>query len=164
MSQFAVPWIYVLDNDYVYDISAHLPKNWNESYIFVDRSKQPRLQINAKGEARILAGYAWDGCSPKFSVFDILIGTPDGVPNKITKKPKTYYASLLHDTLYQFLDAELPLQRADADQIFLELLTRDHFAPKHVYYTAVRVFGGIFRQFTRVKRKYAGKRIPFEDR
>ena len=160
MSELAVSWIFLLDEDYVYGIREHLPPDWNDACAFVDRKGRRRLEINPNGDARILAGYAWDGCTPKFSVFDIVIGTPDGVPNEVTKKPKAYYASLMHDVLYQFLDAGLPLSRAQADNLFLEILTRDRFAPRRIYHVAVRVFGGVFRLFTRWKRSYAGKRVP----
>jgi len=160
MSEFAVRWIFVLDADYVYNLRRHLPAEWNQGWAFADRSGQRRLEILPNGDARVFARYAWDGCTPKFSVWDLVFGTPDGIPNEKTKKPKTYYASLLHDVLYQFLDAELPLSRAQVDRVFLEILTRDKFAPRQIYYAAVRIFGGTFRQFTRWKRSYAGKRIP----
>ena len=71
-------------------------------------------------------------------------------------QPKAYYASLLHDVLYQFLDCGLPLTRAQVDRIFLEILTRDGFAPRWLYYVLVRIFGGGFRLFTRWKRGQIG--------
>jgi hypothetical protein len=160
MSELAVSWIYVLDGDYVYNLRPHLPDDWNEACAFVDRKGLRRLEIHPNGDARVLARYAWDGCTPKFSLFDIVFGISDGIPNETTKKPKAYYASLLHDALYQFLDANLPLSRAQADRVFLELMARDRFAPRLSYYAAVRVFGGLYRLFTRWKRGYAGKRIP----
>lgn len=160
MSELAVRWVFVLDEDYVYNLREHLPADWNEACAFVDRSGRRRLEIHRNGDARVLADYAWDGCTPKFSLFDIVFGVPDGIPNRITRKPKAYYASLLHDALYQFLDADLPLSRAQADRVFLELLTRDRFAPRPIYYAAVRVFGGLARLFTRWKRSYAGRRVP----
>jgi hypothetical protein len=159
MSELAVRWIFVLDADYVYDLRRHLPSNWGEGCAFIDRKGHRRLEIHPNGDARVLANYAWDGCTPKFSLFDIVFGTPDGIPNQVTKKPKAYYASLMHDVLYQFLDADLPLSRAQADHVFLEILTRDRFAPRPIYYAAVRAFGGVARLFTRWKRSYAGKRI-----
>ena len=159
MSELAVRWIFVLDADYLYDLRHHLPSNWSDGCAFVDRKGHRRLEIHPDGNARVLASYAWDGCTPKFSLFDIVFGTPDGIPNQVTKKPKAYYASLMHDVLYQFLDADLPLSRAQADRVFLEILTRDRFAPRPIYYAAVRAFGGAFRRFTRWKRSYAGKRI-----
>ena len=89
-----------------------------------------------------------------------MIGIPDGMPNPVTKQPKAYFASLVHDALYQFLDAGLPITREQADQLFLELLTRDGFAPRPLYSGAVRLFGGLFRRFTRWKRSYRGQRVP----
>ena len=160
MSELAVNWIFVLDEEYVYNISRYLPVGWDKGCAFVDHDGRRRLEIHPNGDALVLANYAWDGCTPKFSVFDVVIGVPDGVPNQVTKRPKAYYASLLHDVFYQFLDADLPLSRGQADGVFLELLKRDRFAPRLIYYAAVRMFGGTFRLFTRWKRSYAGKRIP----
>jgi hypothetical protein len=160
MSALAVRWVFLLDADYVYNIRHHLPSNWSEGCAFIDRHGHRRLEIHPNGDARVLANYAWDGCTPKFSLFDIVFGTPDGIPNQVTKRPKAYYASLLHDVLYQFLDVNLPMSRAHADRVFLELLTRDRFAPRPIYYAAVRAFGGAAHLFTRWKRSYAGKRIP----
>lgn len=92
-------------------------------------------------------------------MWDIVFGTPDGIPGERTKKPKAYCASLLHDVLYQFLDADLPSSRAQVDRVFLETLTRDRFAPRWMHCAAVRVFGGRFRRFTRWERSYAGRRV-----
>ena len=160
MSELAIRWIYVLDEEYVYNLRHHLPTEWHDGCAFVDRDGHRRLEIHPNGDAHVLANYAWDGCTPKFTVFDLVFGIPDGVPNQITKKPKAYYASLLHDVLYQFLDANLPLSRVQADRVFLEILVRDRFAPRPIYYLAVRLFGGVFRLFTRWKRSYAGKCVP----
>jgi hypothetical protein len=156
----SVRWVFVLEQDYVYNLSRYLPNNWNEGCAFLDSKGNRRLEIHPNGDARVLADYAWDGCTPKFFLFDIVIGTPDGIPNKITKKPKAYYASLLHDVLYQFLDAGLPLSRKKADQVFLNIMTRDQFAPRKIYYAVVRILGGMVRHITRWKRSYAGKRVP----
>lgn len=159
MSTTSVRWIYVLEDDVVYNIRKHLPSDWRKSYAFFDKNGNCRLEIHSNGDARILSGYAWDGCSPKFSFFDILVGTPDGIPNELTKKPKTYYASLMHDVLCQFLEINPDVPRKKADKIFFELLERDRFAPKYLYYFAVSVFGGLGHQITRWKRSYDGKRI-----
>ena len=139
-------WIFRLDNDCAFDIRKHLPADWNSTVTFTDQDHTPRLRIGADGVATVLATYAWNGCSPKFNVLDITVGTPDGVPMETGAPPKTYSASLFHDALYQFLDdPRMPLSRKQADDVFLELLTRDGFALRHVYYTAVRLFGGIAR-------------------
>ncbi len=133
MSQLAVKWIFELDVPFEYSVRSHLPSDFSTGCAFEDSKGVRRLEIHPNGTARVLAGYAWDGCTPKFAMWDIVIGTPDGIPNERTRKPKAYYASLVHDALYQFLDAKLPLSRASADRVFLELLSRDGFGPRWIY-------------------------------
>ncbi len=156
----ALDWVYVLDEDVVYNIRHHLPPGWNEGHAFLDRQGHCRLELHPNGDLRIPAGYAWDGCTPKYALFDILLGTPDGAPSHCTKKPKTYYASLVHDVLYQFLEINLAVPRRVADRIFLELMTRDGFAPRRLYHAAVVLFGGLSHRFTRWKRSYHGQCVP----
>jgi len=158
MALFALKWIFFLDNDYEINAKAHLPDNFTTGCAFADSTGRRRLEVHPDGTVKVIASYSWDGCTPKFAVWDIAFGTPDGIPNNKTVKPKAYYASLVHDALYQFLDAGLPFTRAAADRIFLEILTRDEFAPRPIYYAAVRLFGGIFRRFTRWKRSYRGSK------
>jgi len=87
-------------------------------------------------------GYTWDGCSPKVNVCDLFfLGTPDGRISTKTGKPCTYYASLIHDTLYQFID-EIGISRREADRVFLHYL--GDFQLRYLYYFAVRMFGGVF--------------------
>jgi hypothetical protein len=153
-------WIFVLDDDYAWQSG----RTFAEDCAYEDSSGKRRLEIRKNGELRVLKGYAWDGCTPKFSMWDICVGTPDGVPNAVTKRPKAYYASLLHDALYQFSIEGLPApldRRSEIDRIFLEILERDGFAPRKLYYWAVRVFaGGIFYLYTRRKRGYKGRKVP----
>jgi len=159
MTQLALEWVFVLDGDYAWPSG----RSFVEDCAFEDSSGKRRLEIRKNGEIKVLAGYAWDGCTPKFSLWDICVGTPDGVPNANTKKPKAYYASLLHDALYQFSMQGLPApidRRKEIDGIFLELLTRDAFAPRMVYYWVVRIFGGLFfHVYTRHKRRYKGCKV-----
>lgn len=160
MSAFTLPWIFRLDKNHSYSIRKHLPPDWNEGWAFYDSGGRRRLEIHPDGTAVVLATYTWDGCTPKIALFDIPFGIPDGIPNEKTRKPKAYYASLMHDVLYQFLEVQLPLTRKQVDTIFLELLEESDFAPRQIYYAAVRVFGDVFRRFTLWKRSYAGKRTP----
>jgi hypothetical protein len=159
MSPFSVKWIYELQDDYSVNLLAYFSERLEHPCAFEDRSGRTRLVLYPDGRAIVKAGYAWDGCTPKFAVFDILLGTPDGIPNNQTRKPKTYYASLIHDVLYQFLDVKLPIKRSGADRAFLNIMARDAFAPRYIYWTAVRLFGGVFRIFTCWKRSYAGRRV-----
>jgi len=105
------------------------------------------LKIEKTGKIKIKGvnknGYAWDGCSPKFEVLDLLIGTPDGAVNLNTEKPYTYYASMFHDCLYQFKDS-VPVSRFQADMIFTKLLKRDKFFWWAVYGFFVFTFGCIY--------------------
>lgn len=156
MSRSAAAWIFELEADYTYNIRAHLPAGWHTGYAFKEKGGRRLLEIRPNGDARVPAGYGWDGCTPKFVIWDIVCGAPDGIPNPHTRKPKAYYASLLHDVLYQFLDCGLPLTRAQVDRIFLELLARDDFAPRWLYYALVRIFGGAFWLFTRWQRGHNG--------
>jgi hypothetical protein len=160
MSVLALKWIFVLDDDYVWSSG----RRFAEDSAYEDGSGKRRLEIRRNGEIRVLKGYAWDGCTPKFSLWDICVGTPDGVPNAETKKPKAYYASLLHDALYQFSIDGLPApldRRSEIDAVFLEILERDGFAPRGLYFWAVRLFGGgFFHFYTRRKRSYKGRKIP----
>jgi hypothetical protein len=157
MSSFSVKWIYVLDEDFSYNIKAYLPDDFTTGCRFEDRNGNCWLEIQPDGTATVFAPYAWDGCTPKFSLWDILVGTPDGMTNTCTKKPKTYYASLMHDALCQFLEAS-PVTRRNADRIFLELMTRDNFAPRFLYYAVVRLFGSLSHIITRRVRRYKGRK------
>ncbi len=159
MSAFAARWVFVLDEDFEFAVSAGHSHDDQPSYCFRDSRGQRRLTVHGDGRAVIHRGYAWDGCTPKFQFLDLLLGTPDGVTHTRTQKPKCYYASLVHDALYQFLDCGLPLDRAGADRLFLFFLQRDHFALRWIYYAAVRLFGGLFRAgFTRWKRDYRNQK------
>ena len=95
--------------------------------------------------------YSWDGCSPKFTVFGKVFGTPDG---KIVKGlPKTYYASLVHDVLYQNLENKNnPFNRKEIDLLFLYLLRVNDFHAAGLYYLGVRWFGGIYHKLNKRKK------------
>lgn len=106
------------------------------------------LEINRDGVLTIPAGYSWDGCTPKFKIFGRVIGVPDGPKDPETGQPQTYYASLVHDALYQFIGLH-GISRADIDLIFLDMLTAAGFKQARLYYRAVQLFGGIFVKITR---------------
>jgi hypothetical protein len=109
--------------------------------------------IKASAEYRGPGPFAWDGCTPKWSILDIVVGTPDGVISPETERPKTYYGSLVHDALYQFAPRNL-VTRKQADLIMLDEMTATGFFWRHVYYAFIRVFGGYWwkkhaRRFTK---------------
>jgi hypothetical protein len=101
------------------------------------------LDISTSGMLTVKAnerGYSWDGCTPKFSVLNVLIvGVPDGHVDIRTMKPYTYFASMVHDALYQYLDS-VPIAKRDIDLLFLKML--GDFKLRHLYYHAVKWLGG----------------------
>ena len=89
-----------------------------------------------------------------------MLGTPDGVVFLGTGKPKTYYASLVHDALYQVLSEDPPLSRRQADSCFLSLMREHKFALRHVYWLAVRVFGWVSWRITRrIRGTFHGRKM-----
>lgn len=133
------------------------PRPGNRPYIFKDmqdfevqtdwRLSEPFmaewLEISTDGRVTVKAngsGYAWDGCTPKWSLFDLaIIGVPDGHIDVRSMKPFTYRASMVHDALYQYLDS-VPVTKAAIDRLFFRML--GDFRPRHLYYFMVRHFGG----------------------
>ena len=142
-------WLYRLDHPVTWRSGHPFPHDM----AFNDLSGIRRLEITSDGAITVLAGYAWDGCTPKFNFFDVLFGTPDGVVDTRTGRPKTYYASLYHDALYQFLGTGLPLRRVTIDRFF---------RPRSLYFAAVRLFGNLFRRTAKYAPRNRGHRVPLE--
>jgi hypothetical protein len=122
------------------------------------------MAITDAGSLTVKDGYAWNGCSPKVSIVGMVFGTPEGVfPDKTEKdlitdalsalnydglewhEPRTYWASLVHDSLYQLSELHAAnMSRRTADVVFLDLLKACRFPRARLYYLAVRIFGGLF--------------------
>jgi hypothetical protein len=115
------------------------PTTWSLDAQFVTEW----LEISTDGLVTVKAndtGYSWDGCTPKFSLFDIkIVGVPDGHIDSRTMKPYTYRASMVHDALYQYLGS-VPVYKRDIDLLFLEML--GDFRLRYLYYFAVKYLGG----------------------
>jgi hypothetical protein len=150
----SVAWLYRLERTFTWDSGHHVPKD----LVFRDKDGAVRVVVETSGRITVMRGYAWNGCSPKVCLFDILIGTPDGVVYARTGKPKTYYASLVHDALYQFLLLDDSIKRRHADGFFLRLLGESAFAPRHLYWLAVRAFGWLVWLGKKRARRWAGSR------
>jgi len=141
----AARWMYKLPKNHTWCS----PFTVGRDYAFQDKKGHTRLVISSEGVITVTRGYAWDGCTPKFCFMDLVIGTPDGVVYLGSGFPKTYYASLIHDALYQFLPHGFPLTRKQADQCFLQLMTESEFSLRYIYYIAVRSFGWLTLPITR---------------
>ena len=102
------------------------------------------LTVEENGTITVAAEYAWDGNSKKLNVFDLFVlGTPDGIVDVRTMKPKTWYASLVHDALYQYYGYH-GIARKDMDAIYRALAREANFAPAELYWLIVRICGGLF--------------------
>lgn len=150
-----VSWLYRSDANFSWDSGF----DSGEDRVFLDAQGRVRLIIEAEGRITVTRGYAWNGCSPKVCFFDLLLGTPDGVVDATTKRPKTYYASMVHDALYQFLGVGSPLRRRQADACFLRLIGESAFSPRYVYWIAVRAFGWLVWRAKSAKRQWRGTGI-----
>lgn len=155
MCRNAVSWLYRLERNFSWD--SGLPFERDRAYR--DRSGTVRLILERGGRITVTRGYAWNGCSPKLCLFDILVGTPDGVVHAGTGRPKTYYASLVHDALYQFMRVDAPVRRAEADGCFLRLMAASEFLPRRIYWAAVRVAGGLVWHGKRRARRWHGEAV-----
>lgn len=151
----SVKWLYRLDQNFSWDSGLPLEGD----YAFKDKTGVVRLILEGGGRITVAAGYAWNGCSPKFCLFDLLLGTPEGVVDARTGRPKTYFASLVHDALYQFAGDGLPMSRRQADACFLRLMEETGFRPRYIYFGAVRLFGGVVLFLERRARRTAGKAV-----
>ena len=132
-------YIYCLEEDYTYRSSIKGRVFENEWF-----KLEKNGTITVKGSHK--KGYAWDGCSPKFKFKDICwLGTPDAVLNWETKKPKTYYASMVHDVFYQFSKDVKPfIKRKEVDDLFYDILKENNFRLANVYYRVVRLVSWMF--------------------
>lgn len=155
----AAAWVYRADRSFSWDSGIAVPAD----QVFLDANGKVRLVLETTGRMTVTRGYSWNGCSPKFCFLDLLIGTPDGVVDSDTGRPKTYFASMVHDALYQFLGAESPISRRQADRCFLRLMAASHFSLRYVYWAAVRLFGRLVWQGQRLKRRWDGRRLVVAD-
>lgn len=151
-----VSWLYRLYANHAWESGLTILHD----VAFRDKKGRVRLVLEKGGRIVVMRGYAWNGCSPKFCLCDILFGTPDGVVDVRTGRPKTYYASLVHDALCQFLPDGLPLSRGEVDRCFLALLRESGFRARWLYYAAIRLFGGLIIPLLRAVRQTSGTAMP----
>ena len=100
------------------------------------------ISISNNGLLAIDAGYCWDGCTPKWTIFDMVFGTPEGTLHATSGKSKTYEASLVHDALYQLSEHTFAAgERILADRLFYTMLREDKFKAAAIYYAVAKTFG-----------------------
>ena len=127
------------------DFSYRTPILQNRACDFKWLRIAPDGTITVKGSHG--KGYAWDGCTPKLNLLHITWGNFDGELKRFEKgdyKPYTYYASMVHDVLYQYKRCA-PITRKEADLIFYDMLKDAGFMWARVFYLGVRLLGWWFR-------------------
>ena len=137
-------WKFVIHKDYTITIDFLKDRECDFKWLSIGKDGK----ITVKGS--VDKGYAWDGCTPKINFLQITWGTFDGKLKRFDKgdyKPYTYYASMVHDVLYQYKRC-VPVTRKEADKIFLKMLRKAGYMWAGLYYIAVRMFGW---EFTRWK-------------
>ena len=151
-----VDWLYCHEENYPWKSGIKV----DADTVFRDENGIVRLILETDGTLTVMRGYTWNGCSPKGCILDLLIGTPDGAVYEPTGKPKTYYASMVHDALYQFLDEDGPFTREEADACFLQLMEESEFMLAGLYGFAARLFGRLVWRGKRKARQWRGEGVP----
>ena len=129
------PYKFKITEDYVYsDTGWTLEEEFESKWLHVGTNGAVTVKANEDG-------YAWDGCTLKWSILNLkIVGVPDGHVDYRTMKAYTYFASLVHDALYQYLDT-VPVSKDKIDRLFLKML--GDFKLRWLYYLAVKYFGGL---------------------
>lgn len=127
----------------------HTQDDWIQTNLTNKSFDNTWFKVEASGKIIIKGshgnGYAWDGCSPKWKLFGRIIGTPDGKIDPATNRPKTYYASMFHDAIYQHKNAEgMNISRREADAIFKLMLQKANFRSWRLYTIGVRLGGWFY--------------------
>lgn len=78
-------WLHKLTTTFSWESGHAMP----EDLVFRDRNGTVRLILERSGRIIVTKGYAWNGCSPKVCLFDVLVGTPEGVVHAEKGVPKT---------------------------------------------------------------------------
>ena len=124
------------------DVTFELEFHHRGSFLFFDAAGRPFARIDGR-RWTILAGYAWNGASPKRWVpFVGWIGAPDPV--------ETHASTGLHDCLGQASTAaHFPLSRIQVDAAFFDVMTLRGFCLAGTYHGAVRHLGPAYAAMTR---------------
>ncbi|MFC2120969.1 DUF1353 domain-containing protein [Bacteroidota bacterium] len=133
-------WKFVHHEDYKY--TTNLLQNRTCDFNWLNISENGTITVKGSRDK----GYFWDGCTPKMNFLHITWGIFDGKLKRFGKgnyKPYTYYASMIHDVLYQYKRCA-PVTRKEADRIFYIMLKESGFMWAGMFYIGVRLFGWFF--------------------
>lgn len=126
------------------EMEFHLPEyNGNSRYIVNKQTHKTLAKIDYNGILTVYEGYSWDGCSPKWELFEtgIILGTWDGFV--VDGEQQLKYPSMVHDVLCQMFHGHDDIKfytRKDIDVIFRNMM-KSYGVPywqRVMYYYAVR--------------------------
>lgn len=122
------PWLYQLPSDYSYKHPLLNGIEFENEWVTI-----------RNGTITVRMNYAWDGCTPKWSILGLWwVGVPDGILR--LGKPWMYFASLIHDALCQFRHL-IAISKAAVVQIFNDVMERDQFPLRPIYRWFVEKLG-----------------------
>lgn len=121
------PWNpsnYTLQEDYVY-----IP----QKVLQLERDFECKEgKILKNGTIIIYKGFTWNGVT----------GWSEGELDHTLNKPKTYYATCVHDFGYKYIqEKDFPYKKEDIDYFFYVIMLQYKFKYAELYYWAVKVFG-----------------------
>lgn len=149
-------WKFVHHEDFVYYNDVLKGRHFEGKWLKIEDGI-----ITVRGSQDNNRGYAWDGCTPKFNFLQITWGNFDGQLYKHTiqsdgstsYKPRTYYASMVHDVLYQYKRCA-PVTKAEADKIFYHQLKEAKWIWARFYWFGVTTFGWVFPGWKHKRRDF----------
>lgn len=136
-------WKFRLQNTYQTDLTQYI--GYVEDCSFFDMTDNVPTIVGwiYNGVLTILAGYEWDGCTPKISLFGQYIGVPDF--------KKTYEASLVHDFLIEYCFLH-NIPRIKIDILFEKKLKEKKFILTFIYAGGVHFYRPVSKLFNKCKK------------
>lgn len=124
-------WKFRLGQDHSVNLKQYLGDIGD--YIFVDYvgDKIEIVGFILDGWLTIIKGYEWDGCTPKFRLFGLLVGIPDFEGTRLP--------SMVHDFLIEYC-IQHNINRKQIDIVFQKMMEDNKFVLRPLYASGVHLF------------------------
>ena len=127
-------WLFRLDHETYYNQDIITGFEYDHGWVHIKPNGEIKLTCSLEHD------FTWDGCTPKWVIMDLVVGTPDGAVYTLSGLRQTQRASLIHDVLYQFAPRD-KVTREQVDKLFYLEMKKTNFKWAWVYWKAVRLFG-----------------------
>lgn len=126
-------WIFETKADRFFDLKRYIGNIKDANIFDTDTVSNRKKKVGhiKQGILFIKKGYQWDGCTPKTTLFNRVIGVPDF--------KRTKDASLVHDFLIEYC-AQHSISRKENDTIFRLMLKEKRFKLRFVYAGVVDLY------------------------